>query len=240
MQSGDFYIPSESALGKDGKQLTLKHGAYHDTFMHFKQGSNCLNDEHPVVVFTAGDARKLVRVFRGGELTDGDDEDEEGEEGDDEDEEGEEGDDEDEEEDGEESDGDGDDEDEDGEGEDEEEGSDEPPQGASCTTLASSVIANTSSHYMASSLDSETCAEAYALLMSSQYSVYEYARLAKWIGIKPLKRAPKREFYLLDSNGLRAVYRWGQSELSLLKGHLGRLWKKKTHRRFGRHSSKKR
>ena len=34
--------------------------------------------------------------------------------------------------------------------------------------------------------------------------------------------------------------RWGQSELSLLKGHLGRLWKKKTHRRFGRHSSKKR
>ena len=71
----------------------------------------------------------------------------------------------------------------------------------------------TSSHYKASSLDSETCAEVYALLMTSQYSVYEYARLANWLGIVSLKRAPKLEFYLLDSNGLRAVYRWGQSEL---------------------------
>ena len=70
-----------------------------------------------------------------------------------------------------------------------------------------------SSEYMARYLESETRADAFALLQSSAYSLYEYARLEKWIGIVSLKRAPKMEFYLLDNNGQRPIYRWGQSIL---------------------------
>ena len=66
--------------------------------------------------------------------------------------------------------------------------------------------------------------ELLAFCKKQAFSTYVYTgpngAMEKWIGPRPLKRAPKVEFYLTDDVGgvealdgkLRPVYRWGQSE----------------------------
>ena len=57
--SGDLYLPSEKAMGTDSNKtsiLTIKHGAFKDTFMHIDKGHNRTPDGHPVVTYTADDA----------------------------------------------------------------------------------------------------------------------------------------------------------------------------------------
>ena len=46
-----------------------------------------------------------------------------------------------------------------------------------------------------------------------KYLIYEYAAIENWLGVKPLKRAPKFEWYIPREDRQRPVYRWGQSEL---------------------------
>ena len=79
-----------------------------------------------------------------------------------------------------------------------------------------------SSEYIAKYLDDDECTAIFACLQSAPYCLYEYANLEKWIGVVPLKRAPKVEWYMLISSVdgmLRAIYRWGQSKLFENAGH---------------------
>ena len=71
-----------------------------------------------------------------------------------------------------------------------------------------------------------------AFCKEQKYSEYVYVgpngAMERWIGAKPLKRAPKVEFYMTedgvwcvaDAHGkLRAIYRWGQSDAFTQAGY---------------------
>ena len=79
-----------------------------------------------------------------------------------------------------------------------------------------------SSEYIPKYLNDEECADVFACLKSASYCLYEYANLESWIGVMPLKRAPKVEWYtpvMSEAGTLRAIYRWGQSKLFENAGH---------------------
>ena len=67
------------------------------------------------------------------------------------------------------------------------------------------------SEYIETYLDEAECVAAFNVVANAPYSLYEYARLESWLGVKQLKRAPKTEWYV-QADGRRPLYRWGQSK----------------------------